>query len=568
VLGQELALNYILADDINNEKKPVTLSLQDNVSAKKLFTLTEDILVQRGYVIRFDDGIFYIHKDTARGKKGDVLYGYGKYADDVPETSLDIIQMIPFDYGMQTSAGNSLRQLLGLTVYPVQARNSLIIKGKRKDIVRALEFIQLIDTPTLKDRHIGIYQSVFLATDELITKLSTLLKQEGLSLVKISTSTALSVVELDKQGELIFFANNIAVIERAVFWAKHLDKPILTAEKQYFIYKPKFSRAVDMGDSLQLLIGEGGGLGSSTSAASENSSRPSVSSASSKNMKMVVDERANSIIFFAAGDAYQQLLPLIKRLDVLPKQVLLEVMIAEVKLTDGFKAGVQFDLTNKGVANVTGGFDLANGSSGLSYILSGMEGSISANLLQTNNNVNVLSKPTLLVRDGVNATINVGDDIPTVGEIVSDPVNGSRSSVVYRNTGVELAVTPTINGRGVVTMQISQSISNSSPGNDAVAGSPIFSQRSIKTEVIAESGQTIVLGGLITDNNSANDTSVPFFSSLPLIGNLFNSTNESKDKTELIVLVTPKIIESSDEWDEIKSKLSNNFDFLDINTTK
>jgi general secretion pathway protein D len=376
------------------------------------------------------------------------------------------------------------------------------------------------------------------------------------------------VVELDKQGELIFFANNIAVIERAVFWAKHLDKPILTAEKQYFIYKPKFSRAVDMGESLQLLIGEGGGLGKSTSAASENSSRPSVSSASSKSMKMVVDERANSIIFFAAGDAYQQLLPLIKRLDVLPKQVLLEVMIAEVKLTDGFKAGVQFDLTNKGVANVTGGFDLASGSSGLSYILSGMEGSISANLLQTNNNVNVLSKPTLLVRDGVNATINVGDDIPTVGEIVTDPVNGSRSSVVYRNTGVELAVTPTINGRGVVTMQISQSISNSSPGNDAVAGSPIFSQRSINTEVIAESGQTIVLGGLITDNNSATDTSVPFFSSLPLIGNLFNSTNESKDKTELIVLVTPKIIESSDEWDEIKAKLSNNFDFLDINTTK
>jgi general secretion pathway protein D len=376
------------------------------------------------------------------------------------------------------------------------------------------------------------------------------------------------VVELDKQGELIFFANNIAVIERAVFWAKHLDKPILTAEKQYFIYKPKFSRAVDMGESLQLLIGEGGGLGKSTSAASENSSRPSVSSASSKNMKMVVDERANSIIFFAAGDAYQQLLPLIKRLDVLPKQVLLEVMIAEVKLTDGFKAGVQFDLTNKGVANVTGGFDLASGSSGLSYILSGMEGSISANLLQTNNNVNVLSKPTLLVRDGVNATINVGDDIPTVGEIVTDPVNGSRSSVVYRNTGVVLAVTPTINGRGVVTMQISQSISNSSPGNDAVAGSPIFSQRSINTEVIAESGQTIVLGGLITDNNSATDTSVPFFSSLPLIGNLFNSTNESKDKTELIVLVTPKIIESSDEWDEIKAKLSNNFDFLDINTTK
>jgi general secretion pathway protein D len=128
VLGEELKLNYILSDDVKNDKKSVTLNLQDPVSPKKLFTLTEEVLVQRGYVIRFDDNIFYIHKNTAKGKKGDVVYGYGKYAEDVPETSLDIIQMVPFDYGMQTSAGMSLKLLLGVIVYPDRARNNIIIK--------------------------------------------------------------------------------------------------------------------------------------------------------------------------------------------------------------------------------------------------------------------------------------------------------------------------------------------------------------------------------------------------------------------------------------------------------
>lgn len=558
VLGTQLKISYILSDDVNSDKQPVTLNIQEKVSERKLFTLTEDLLTQRKYVIRFDDDIFYIHKETTKSNKGNVVYGYGKQLEDVPQTSAVIIQMIPFQYGIQKSLTNTLKQLLGVKAFLDNKRNSITIKAKRKDILKALEFIQILDNPRVHSRQIGIYQSAFLPTSELISKLSELLAQEGISVGggKINNQ-ALTIVELDKQGELIFFSSSTDIIERAVFWAKKIDKPVLTTEKQYFIYQPNYSRAVDMGESLQALIGDNARIGNSTSAESQNNSnRPSVSSASSKDMKMVVDERSNSLIFFTSGESYQQLYPLIKRLDVLPKQVLLEVTIAEIKLTDAFKSGVQFNLTNQGVANVTGGFDLSSGSTGLSYILSGMKGSLNVNLLQSNNNINVLSRPTLLVRDGVKATITVGDDIPTVGEIVTDAVNGSRTSVVYRKTGVELSVMPTINARGVVIMEIAQKISNQSIGDDSVAGSPIIFERNIKTEVIAESGQTIVLGGLISDQRTVNDTSVPFFSSIPLIGKLFDTKSDTKDKTELVVLVTPKIIESSDEWDAIKAKFS------------
>ncbi|MDX2369996.1 MAG: secretin N-terminal domain-containing protein [Colwellia sp.] len=559
VFGEQLKLSYILADEIKNDSQTVTLNIQKPVTERKLFSLTEELLTQHEYLIRFDDNIFYIHKASAKAGKGNVVYGYGNKLEDIPQTSLEIIQMVPFEYGMQGSLGNTLRQLIGVKAIPDSKRSSITVQGKRKDVVKALELIQLLDQPTLKNRKIGLYNSTFLSTTALVNKLTELLSQEGISVGKgKSTSAALSIVELDKQGDLIFFANNEQIIERAVFWAEKIDKPVLTADKQYFIYAPKYSRAVDMGQSLEALIGNGSGgsVGNSTSAAGQNSQQSSrVTSASSKTMKMVVDERSNMLIFFTSGNEYQQILPLIKRLDVLPKQVMLEVMIAEVKLTDEFQSGVDFMLTNQGAAKV-GGFNLSSGGTGLSYVLSGTRGKVTVDLLQTNNNVNVLSRPSLVVRDGVMANITVGDDIPTVGEIITDPVNGSKSSVVYRKTGVELGVKPTINARGVVIMEIKQKISNQAPGSDSVAGSPIIFERSITTEVIAESGQTIVLGGLIAESRTQNDTSVPFFSSIPILGKLFDTRKDTKDKTELVVLVTPRVIESNDEWDDIKAKFS------------
>lgn len=562
-LGEQLGVSYILSDDIKNDKQSVTLNLQKAISEKKLFTLMEELLVEREYLLRFDDNIFYIHKSDQKNNKGDVIYGYGNKLSDIPNSSLNIIQIIPFEFGMPSSISLTLRQLLGINAKQDLQNSSLTIQGKRKDIVRAMEFVQMMDKPTMKNRQIGLYRTTFLDGNKLIPKLREILNQEGISLGGANTSNgALSIVELDKQGVLIFFANNTQVIERALFWLNQIDQPLKTVENQYFIYHPKFSRAADMGDSLEALIADGksSSVGTSTSAADQNKgiARATVRSASSKTMKMVVDERANALIFHTSGKEYQQLLPLIKRLDVLPKQVMLEVVIAEVTLSDSFKSGVDFVLGNQG-ATKTGGFTLSSGSSGLSYILSGSQGSLSVNLLSTNSNVNVLSRPSLLVRDGVTASIAVGDDIPTVGEIVTDPVNGSRSSIVYRKTGIDLSVTPTINARGVIIMAIDQTISNQATGGDAVDGSPTIFERSIGTEVIAQSGQTIVLGGLISENSAQNDSGVPFFSSIPIIGYLFEQKSESKDKTELVVLVTPRVLDSNDEWQEVKDKFMTSF---------
>jgi general secretion pathway protein D len=578
VMGDLLKVSYILGEQVKSDNQSVTLNLQQDISQRKLFNVSEKLLTERGYIIRLEDGIYYVHKIEGSANQGSIVYGYGKELKNVPDTSSTIVQLVPFTFGMQTSLANTLRQIVNIKATPDFQRNTIILEGKRKDVIRALEFINLMDQPAFKNRQIGVYKANFVSTEELVEKLPALLKQEGISVsAKGQNDLAVSIVALDRIATIVLFANSKALIERAGFWAKQIDQAPSGNELQYFIYKPQFALASDLGQSLSLLIsGTSGSAGSavstSTSASGQNSSKnnsankskssPSLN-ASNEDMSLVIDERANALIFSTTGDKYRQLLPLIKRLDVMPKQVILEMMIAEVKLTDEFKQGVEFALTNKGAA-ITGGFDLTSGSGGLSYLLTGTQGSLSYSLLQTNTNVNVLSRPSLLVRDGVQANITVGDDIPTVGDIVTDPVNGSRTSVVYRKTGVELQVTPTINARGIITMVIQQKISNQAPGDDSVAGSPIIFERSISTEVVAGNGQTVILGGLISENRTVSDRSVPFFSSLPFIGKLFDSTSDSKDKTELVVLVTPRIIESPAEWDEIMNKFLSSYNNVKI----
>lgn len=576
VFGDLLELSYILGEQVKEDNKQVTLNLQENISQRKLFNISEQLLEERGYVVRLEDDIYYIHKEEGNGNKGNIVFGYGKNVKNVPVTASTIVQLVPFTFGMQTSLANTLKQLITIKATPDFQRNTIILQGKRKDIIKALEFINLMDQPIFKNRHIGVYKSTYVSTEELMKQLPELLKQEGVSVSSLGQNDlAVSIVPLDRIGTIILFANTQTLIERTGFWAKQVDQAPSGNQLQYFLYQPQFARATDLGESLQMLISGGSSSGetisSGTSAASQNQSnnqstnnRSNSRLASNQEMSLVVDERANALIFNTTGDKYRQLIPLIKRLDVMPKQVMLEVMIAEVKLSDEFKQGVDFVLTNQGNAAQVGGFNLSNGAGGLTYLLSGTQGSLTVNLMQTNSNVNVISRPSLLVRDGVVANITVGDDIPTVGSIVTDPVNGSQTSVVYRKTGVELKVKPTINARGVIIMEIDQKISNQASGGSTVDGAPIIFERSIGTEVVAESGQTIVLGGLISQNRTINDTSVPFFSSIPLLGRLFDSTDDSTGKTELVVLVTPRIIESGDEWDNIKAKFSSSFENINI----
>jgi len=575
IYGDVLGVNYVIGDKLEDIKKTITINIQEKLSLRKLFTLSEQLLADKDIIIAFEDDVFFIHQQNKKAKSGQVAYGYGNSPENVPNTSLEIIQLVPVLYGVQSQLTNVLKTVANVKVTYNSRHNGYILRGKRKEIIRSLEFMGLIDRPNLTARHIGAYQATYTSLEELLVKIPELLKQEGLTTgLNGQTNAAISFVPIESMGTLIMFANTQSIIERAAFWAKELDKPLSGEESQYFIYQPKYSRATDLGDSINALFGN---VSSSkkTSVANENNqanqkiqqNRTNRNNKKKSNFHLVVDERANALIFDTTGEQYRKLLPLIKRLDVSPKQVILEMFIAEVTLTDEFKQGVEFALNNGGWNLSTKGAFGVDGFGGLSYLLEGSNANVLINLFQSNSLVNVLSKPSLVVRDGVAASISVGTDIPVVGQTTQDPINGDKQTtqIEYRKTGIDLSVTPTINAQGVVIMTIDQSISNQVDSGSTVADSPSIFERTINTEVVAESGQTVILGGLISENISEIETKVPLLGDMPFIGALFRGETEKTVKTELVIMVTPKIIEKTNEWDDVKAKFAAGLQNLSIN---
>ena len=550
-LGGVLGASYVISDDIKNMAKTVTLNMQGSITQRDYYRHIKEILKNNNAYISFKENVFYIYPLKANGNSS-IAIGIGRDFKDIPATNGNILQIIPLQFGIKIATERTLNQLTKAKVTPDFDQSTIFVQGSRSEVRQVIDLVVILDRPANRAKQIGFLPLEFITADEFAKQVVVLLENEGIPAgVGKPNQKNVVLVPLSRSGGVAIFASNLAFLERVESWAKKLDQPPKGEESQFFIYHPKYARAKDLGDSLTPLFG------GTTSTIAGNNARDTKSAVANKvktnsmvsdgSLKMVVDERANMVIFETSGVRYQGLLPLIKRLDVMPKQVLLEATIIEVTLTDEFKQGVEFNLKD-GNFDFSTNFGGVTGTGLLNWAASGNTVDISA--MKSNKLVNVLSNPTLLVRDGTTASIIVGDEVAITSstDLVGNDNDTIRTNVERRQTGISLKVTPTINTTGVVIMEIEQKISN--------ADEQTISNREISTEVVANSGQTIILGGLISVNENNNDSKVPFFGDIPLIGNLFKSTSESDTKTELVILVTPKIIVDEKQWHEIKRKFT------------
>lgn len=565
--GELLKTNYIIGEGLAG-LPAITLNIQEKISPQKLFSLAEQLLLERGVGIKRQNELLYISRLPSTGNQITAV-GYGRTIDTVPN-ALNIQQIVPLRFLINNNALSTIRDITNVKTGLDVAQGLIFITGERMQVIRALELLDILDAPGSRSRNISFLKLTYINADSFITSISDILANEGIMGRGNNQDNRVSFVSLPQIGAVAVFASEADFLNRVEFWAKQLDKPSKGSDQQYFIYAPRYARASDLGQSMTTLISGRAAPqrnaaqndSEQRSAQIENRTAQTATSAENDTMRMVVDERSNTLIFYASGTDYQAMLPLIQRLDVMPKQVMLELTIAEVTLTDEFRFGVdaafssgKFSLSNSFGAEDIGGAVL-NWASGVN--------SISAQAFETNRLVNVLSKPTLLVRDGVNANINVGTQIPVVGKTTTDPVNGTTRSVDYRFAGIDVSVTPTINAQGVVIMTITQSNSNEVPGGSSVEGNPQVFERSIQTEVVAESGQTIVLGGLISENRTSNSDGLPGLHRIPFLGALFGTKSRDNTKTELVIMVTPRVINRADEWDDIKRQLTGGLEFLQL----
>lgn len=284
-------------------------------------------------------------------------------------------------------------------------------------------------------------------------------------------------------------------------------------------------------------------------------------------VRIVADEKNNTLVIFARPREYRMIEDALKRLDVVPLQVLIEATIAEVTLNDDLSYGTQWFFhkasnTATLTQGTTGGVP-GQVFPGFNYAFLTGPANVVLSALAAVTDVNVVSAPQLLVLDHHVATLQVGDEVPVpTAQIQSTITTGAPlvNTIQYVNTGVILTVSPRVNVNGVITLDISQQVSNVSTTAAASAlNAPTISQRLVDTSVTVLDGQTVALGGLITETRTVSNTGVPVLMDLPYLGSLFGTKQDQKARTELLVLLSPRVVHDAAEaraiTEELRSRL-------------
>jgi general secretion pathway protein D len=285
--------------------------------------------------------------------------------------------------------------------------------------------------------------------------------------------------------------------------------------------------------------------------------------------RVVADEKNNALVVFARPRDYKMIEDVIRRLDVVPMQVMLEATIAEVTLNDALNYGLQFFLkpANKNALEFTTNSngtgvpqDITPVVPGFNYVLNAGSARLILSALSDITHVNVVSSPQLLVLDHQTAALQVGDQIPILTQsAVSVVTTGAPvvNSIEYRSTGVVLLITPRVNSSGLITLDIDQEVSNVKATTSSTIDSPTITQRRIVSSVVVQDGQTVALGGLIQDSDTKGRQGIPGLEDIPILGVLFSDTRNQRARTELLVLISPKIIRNGQDALDMTEDLRN-----------
>ncbi len=341
---------------------------------------------------------------------------------------------------------------------------------------------------------------------------------------------------------VLIFATSQQTLDLAVKWAKDLDKPSEGRGTGYFTYPVRFTDAQDLAKTLNELI--------SGQQAAPAPAAPGQQQAQRRPTRVVVSAPTNSLIFQGGGDEYTQWMGLLQELDRPARTVLIEATVAEVRLTNDESLGIEwaFSRTSSSGAVLSGGTiggtGLPTGGLNIQFLdLPSIR--IVLNALATSNRARILSSPRLVARNGETATIQVGQEVPIVTSQQTNATTGNTGvlqTIQYRSTGVILKVRPVIHSGGRVELDVSQEVSAAQSTTTGVNISPTFLTRKIESKLSLADGATVLLGGLIGQQDNKGDSGVPLLKDIPVIGQAFRTNTSTTERTELLVLITPYVI--------------------------
>lgn len=579
VLGDYLHLNFEIGADV---KGTVTIQTSQPLTRSQVMPIFEQVLRLNGMAVVQSHGIYRVAPITEVNREIDVLARAHAHGGEIGYG----VEIVPLRYLSAAEIQKLLEPLAPAqgVVHVDTARNMLIIEGTQEERQTLLDDIAMFDVDWMAGMSFAVFNPVYVDAVELNRELTQVLGGFNSPIANM-----VRLVPIARLNAVLAISPQPRYLDQLQAWVKRLDRPGQGSERRVFIYHVQNGRASDLAATLTRVYGgklssPAGGQGAASDQPPPNQgpdhgeAPPSSASppagaaddnagAAGAALTITVSESSNALVILATPQEYSGLQGAIRELDAAPLQVFLEASIAEVTLTDDLKYGLQYfyqpNSSNQLVLTDSGSAAITALLPGFSYAFTqGNSIKVILSALATRTHIEVISSPKLLVLNNQTATLQVGDRVPVVTQqAVSTVTSGAPvvNSVQYEDTGVILKLTPRVNRGGLVMLDITQEVSDVSATTTSGIDSPTIHERKINSSVAVQDGETVALGGLIVDNRTTDRNGIPFLEDIPILGNLFRQTHNSGVKTELMVLITPHVVDSASAaraiTDELRRKL-------------
>jgi general secretion pathway protein D len=592
VLQDALGVNYAIDPTVGGR---ITVQTMRPLPAADLLSVLDSVLRMNGAALVRDGDLYKvlpIEQAIGSGPVPDVA--------PVPDAGSPGfgIRVAPLRFVSATEMARVLEPFAppGGAIQVDPGRNLLLLAGLSDQLGTLTSLIAMFDVDWLRGMSFGLFPLANAPAADLAAELEQIFANlEGGPLEGL-----INFVPIERLNAVLVVASQPAYLDQAQVWIGRLDRIGDGEEPRIFVYSAQNARATNLADVLSEMFDarattvEGSGLLAPGQEAIELSTtgfapltepdetepagaaapiRPAAapgrpaprgpSGPEDAEIRIIADDTTNSLVIRAAPREYQKIREALTELDILPLQVLIEATIAEVTLNDELRFGVEW-FFQSGDFEFTfdpGAFTPLAGFRG--FFASGNDVRVLLQALDEVTDVNVVSSPQLMVLDNQTARIQVGDQVPISVQSatsVIDPEAPIVNSIEYRDTGVILLVTPRVNASGLVIMEIQQEISNvvDAPSQTvSETASPTINQRQINSTVAIASGETVALGGLIQDQRELGQSGIPLLSRIPIIGALFSTRNNIVRRTELLVLITPSVVENPARARAVTQELRN-----------
>ena len=608
ILGDLLQQNYVIAPGVQGQ---VTLATPRPVNAAQALGLLEMVLGWNNARLVWMDGRYNV-LPTDQALAGNLSPRTGGVANARGYE----VRAVP----LQFISANEMKKVLepyarpNAVVSTDPARNMIVLAGTRAELQNYLRTVEIFDVDWLSGMSVGVYPLLSAEADDVVGELEAIFGADG----NTPVSGMFRFMPLQGQNAVLVITPQPRYLNEAKTWIERLDAGGGEGARLY-TYEVLYMKATDLAEQLSQVFGGGYSASGGSNASGPPSLMPGlepvqirsintpapdaadpgarakaaeqaasasragrggdgIAVGSSDDVSVSAVEESNALLVRATPGQWESIRRTIERLDTMPLQVHIEAQVVEVELSGKLKYGVNWffeeavaenDLPSALGRDIWG--DIAGsitGDGGLGWTFLGRNAAAVISALDNQSNVRVLSTPSVVVRNNAEAKLDVGTKIPvnstSFNPIVGDGTggNGTFTQVQYLDTGVILTVTPRISRDGTVFMEIDQEVS--SPGDTADEnGNLPINKRSLVTEAAIQSGETVMLAGLIRDSSLKGSDGVPGLSRLPFVGALFGSKTEDTLRTEVIILVTPRVIRDPAEARRLTDEYGERFRAMD-----